>query len=102
MISDTPGRGGRGVKKGQIFADVLYGWPLTFQLHGEMALHCSVRYQFYKHDLPGVPREEPRSPAKHDRTIFHCRCEIQIAYLPNSATLTKAETFPCLEAGLGF
>ena len=28
MISDTPGRGGRGVKKGQIFADVLYGWPL--------------------------------------------------------------------------
>ena len=30
MISDTPGRGGRGVKKGQIFADVLYGWPLSF------------------------------------------------------------------------
>ena len=47
MISDTPGRGGRGVKKGQYFvaglraplsspeeepgkyfADVLYGWPL--------------------------------------------------------------------------
>ena len=28
VISDTPGRGGRGVKKGQIFADVLYGWPL--------------------------------------------------------------------------
>ena len=29
MISDTPGRGGEGgVKKGQIFADVLYGWPL--------------------------------------------------------------------------
>ena len=28
MISDTPGRGGEGgVKKGQIFADVLYGWP---------------------------------------------------------------------------
>ena len=22
-------RGGGGVKKGQIFADVLYGWPLT-------------------------------------------------------------------------
>ena len=51
---------------------------LTFQLRGEMALHCSVRYQFYK----------------HDRTIFHCRHKIQIAYLPNSATLTKAETFP--------
>ena len=29
VISDTPGRGGRGVKKGPIFADVLYGWPLT-------------------------------------------------------------------------
>ena len=30
VISDTPGRGGEGgVKKGQIFADVLYGWPLT-------------------------------------------------------------------------
>ena len=30
MISDTPGRGGggRGGKKGQIFEDVLYGWPL--------------------------------------------------------------------------
>ena len=29
MISDTPGRRGEGgVKKGQIFADVLYGWPL--------------------------------------------------------------------------
>ena len=29
VISDTPGRGGGGgVKKGQIFADVLYGWPL--------------------------------------------------------------------------
>ena len=27
MNSDTPGRGGEGVKKGQIFADVLYGWP---------------------------------------------------------------------------
>ena len=30
-------RGGGGVKKGQIFADVLYGWPLTdlkqFQLN---------------------------------------------------------------------
>ena len=59
---------------------------LTFQLHGEMALHCSVRYQFYK----------------HDRTIFQCRRKIQIAYLPNSATLTKAGTFPCLKAGLGF
>ena len=23
-------RGGGGVKKGQIFADVLYGWPLSF------------------------------------------------------------------------
>ena len=29
MISDTPGQGGRGVKKGQIFADVLCGWPLS-------------------------------------------------------------------------
>ena len=29
MISDTPGQGGRGVKKGQILADVLYGWPLS-------------------------------------------------------------------------
>ena len=29
MILDTPERGGRGVKKGQNFADVLYGWPLT-------------------------------------------------------------------------
>ena len=29
VISDTPGRGGRGVKKGQIFADVVYGWPLV-------------------------------------------------------------------------
>ena len=30
VISDTPGRGGGGgVKKGQIFADVLYGWPQT-------------------------------------------------------------------------
>ena len=29
VISDTPGRGGEGVKKVQIFADVLYGWPLT-------------------------------------------------------------------------
>ena len=28
VISDTPGRGGRGVRKGQIFAYVLYGWPL--------------------------------------------------------------------------
>ena len=33
MISDTPGRGGEGgVKKGQIFADVLYGWPLKSNL----------------------------------------------------------------------
>ena len=37
VISDTPGQGGggrgqRGVKKGQIFADVLYGWPLMYQL----------------------------------------------------------------------
>ena len=30
VISDTPGRGGRGVKKGQIFADVLYGWPQSY------------------------------------------------------------------------
>ena len=30
VISDTPGRGGRGVKKGQIFADVLYGWPQNY------------------------------------------------------------------------
>ena len=29
VISDTPGLGGRGVKKGQIFADVHYGWPLS-------------------------------------------------------------------------
>ena len=29
VISDIPGRGGRGVKKGQIFADILYGWPLS-------------------------------------------------------------------------
>ena len=28
-----PGRGGRGVKKGQIFADVLYGWPPTCQMY---------------------------------------------------------------------
>ena len=27
VVSDF-GRGGRGVKKDQIFADVLYGWPL--------------------------------------------------------------------------
>ena len=24
-----PDEGGRGVKKGQIFAEVLYGWPLS-------------------------------------------------------------------------
>ena len=30
MISDTPGRGGGGVKKGQIYAEVLYGWPLNY------------------------------------------------------------------------
>ena len=27
MISDIPRRGGREVKKGQIFANVFYGWP---------------------------------------------------------------------------
>ena len=32
VISDIPGRGGEGgVKKGQIFADVLYGWPPIVQ-----------------------------------------------------------------------
>ena len=30
------------------------------------------------------------------------RRKVQIAYLPNSATLTKAEKFSCLGAGLGF
>ena len=31
VISDTPApdEGGGGVKKEQIFADALYGWPLT-------------------------------------------------------------------------
>ena len=31
VVSDFghPGRGGRGVKKGQILADVLHGWPLN-------------------------------------------------------------------------
>ena len=30
VISDTPGLGGgREDQKGQIFADVFYGWPLT-------------------------------------------------------------------------
>ena len=29
VISDTPRKGGGGVKKEKIFADVLYGWPLT-------------------------------------------------------------------------
>ena len=28
-IRTPPDEGGRGVKKGQIFADVLYGWPLV-------------------------------------------------------------------------
>ena len=35
VISDTPGRGGEGGSKkpeGQIFADVLYGWPLRITL----------------------------------------------------------------------
>ena len=35
MVSDfghPRTRGGGGVKKGQIFADVLYGWPLTHSL----------------------------------------------------------------------
>ena len=43
MISDTPGRGGRGVKKGQIFADVLYGWPLrTIVKEGtRVKLYCA-------------------------------------------------------------
>ena len=61
---------------------------LTFQLHGEMALHCSVRYQFYL--------------IKHDRTIFHCRRKIQIAYLPKSATLTKLKRkhFPAWKRAL--
>ena len=48
MISDTPGRGGRGVKKGQIFADVLYGWPLTYC--NNIALHFThvtrVKHEF--------------------------------------------------------
>ena len=40
MISDTPGRGGGGgVKKGQILADVLYGWPLRRFLMLSKLLH---------------------------------------------------------------
>ena len=35
-------RGGGGVKKGQIFADVLYGWPLTRVLRARPPA-CSVR-----------------------------------------------------------
>ena len=30
MILDSPGQGGRGVKKGQIIVDALYGWPLRY------------------------------------------------------------------------
>ena len=33
VISDTPGRGGAGGQKGQIFADVLYGWPWSLKFH---------------------------------------------------------------------
>ena len=36
MISDTPGRGG-GSKKA-IFADVLYGWPLTKGARGDRGI----------------------------------------------------------------
>ena len=34
MISDIPGRGGGGggVKNGQIFADGLHGWPLSYAI----------------------------------------------------------------------
>ena len=41
VISDTPGRGrGRGVKKEQIFADVLYGWPPGSSWAGFILVCC--------------------------------------------------------------
>ena len=62
----------------------------TFQLYSEMTLHRVFRMTMCSLQM------------QHDRTIFHCRRKIHIAYLPNLATLTKAETFPCLGAGLRF
>ena len=42
MISDfghPRTRGGGGVKKGQIFADVLYGWPLSVASKNEIIIN---------------------------------------------------------------
>ena len=42
-ISDSPGRGGGGgVKKGPIFADVFYGWPLV-TIRGFSLQVCSTQ-----------------------------------------------------------
>ena len=50
MISDTPRtRGEGGVKKGQIFADVLYGWPLRY-------FFIQIIFAFIMHALCIVPQ----------------------------------------------
>ena len=54
MVSDfghPRTRGGGGVKKGQMFADVLYGWPLNSDPHVRIILaelvHTTLRDKYY-------------------------------------------------------
>ena len=80
MISDTPGQGGRGVKKGQFFEDVLYGLPPRPNLFQAHKLQLSINdllcriLALIDGELINLPR--PNIDFLKTQAIFCCSASI--------------------------
>ena len=73
VISDTPGRGGGGgVKKGQIFADVLYGWPLSnFKSNASLSNSAYEILSIFEDEYKSMPASH--SPMfRSGRKLLNC------------------------------